>query len=105
MYNLQGKLDQHGTHFSRSIHAWSPTIHLTWFVYSNLSLVPMRSKHAPTPKRSLSDQRQTGLTVVLGHFIVPPPRQPWSRGERFLPSDYTATLAYWAHIAACDRYV
>jgi hypothetical protein len=27
----------------------------------------------------------------------PPSRQPWSRGERFQPSGYIATSAYWAH--------
>jgi hypothetical protein len=39
---------------------------------SNLSLVPMRTKLAPTPGRSLSDQRQTGPVVALGHLILPP---------------------------------
>jgi hypothetical protein len=71
----------------------------------NLSLVPTRSKHAPTPRRSLDDQRQTSPADVLGHFILPPSRQPWSRGERFWPSGYTATTAYSTHIPACDRYV
>jgi hypothetical protein len=71
----------------------------------NLSLVPMRLKQAPTPRRNLGDQRQTGPTVVLGHLILPPSRLPYSRGERSWPSGYTATLAYWAHIAAWDRYV
>jgi hypothetical protein len=40
----------------------------------NLLLVPMRSKHAPTPGRNLDDQRQTGLAVALGHLIRPPSR-------------------------------
>jgi hypothetical protein len=38
----------------------------------NLSLVPKRTKHAPIPERSLGDQRQIGLTVTLGHLILPP---------------------------------
>jgi hypothetical protein len=71
----------------------------------NLSLVSTRTKHAPTSKRSLDDQRQTSPAVALGHLILSPSRQPWSRGERFQLSDYTATSAYWAHIPACDRYV
>jgi hypothetical protein len=96
--------DQHATRFPRSIHAWSPTIHLTLSAYSNLSLVPMRLKQVPTPERSLDDQRQTGPAVVLGHLILSTSRQPWSRGERFRPSGHTATSTYWAHIPACDRY-
>jgi hypothetical protein len=71
----------------------------------NISLVPTRLKQAPTLGRSLGDRRQTGLAVVLGYLIPPPSRQPWSRGERFRPSGYTATLAYWAHIPVCDWYV
>jgi hypothetical protein len=71
----------------------------------NLSLVPTRMKYAPTPGRSFSDRRQTGPTVVLGHLIPPPSWQPWSRGEMFWSSCYTATSAYWAHIPACDQYV
>jgi hypothetical protein len=63
----------------------------------NLSLVPTRRKHAPTPGRSLGDRRQTGPTVILSHLIPPPSRQPWSRGERFRPSGNTTTLTYWAH--------
>jgi hypothetical protein len=49
------------------------------------------------PEESLSDQRQTGLAVVLGHLIPSPLRQPWSRGERFRPSGDVATSAYWTH--------
>jgi hypothetical protein len=63
----------------------------------NLSLVPTRMKHAPTPGRSLSDRRQTGSTVVLCHLIPPPSRQPWSRGEMFQPSGDISTSAYWAY--------
>jgi hypothetical protein len=48
---------------------------------SNLSLVPTRMKHAPTPGRSLDDRRQTGLTVVLGH-LIPLPHNSIGVGER-----------------------
>jgi hypothetical protein len=70
-----------------------------------LSLVPVRMNHATTPKRSLGDQRLTNPITALGHLILSPSWQPCSRGERFWPSGYTATLAYWAHISACDWYV
>jgi hypothetical protein len=36
-------------------------------------------------------------TVALGHLILPPSRQSWSRGEMFRPSGYIATSVYWAH--------
>jgi hypothetical protein len=36
---------------------------------------PTRRKHAPTPGRSLDNQRQTGPAVTLGHLILPPSRQ------------------------------
>jgi hypothetical protein len=67
-------------------------------VCDNLSLTPMKSKHAYTPRRSLGNQRQTGPAVVLGDLIPPPMRQPWGRGERFQSNGYTNTSAYWAHI-------
>jgi hypothetical protein len=38
----------------------------------NLSLVPTRMKHAPTPERSHGDQRLTSSAVALGHLILPP---------------------------------
>jgi hypothetical protein len=103
MYTLHGKI--WSTRFSCSICAWSPTIHLTWSTYSNLSLVPTRSKQTPTPERSLGNQRQTDPVVALGHLILPPSWQPWSRGEKVRPSGYITTLAYWTHIPTCDRYV
>jgi hypothetical protein len=75
--------------------------HTSPMVYvGNLSLVPTRTKHAPTPGRSFVDQRRTGPAIVLGHLILSPLRQPWSRGERFRPSGYTATSTYWAHITS-----
>jgi hypothetical protein len=40
----------------------------------NLSLVPTRTKQTPTFGRSLSDRRQTGLAIVLGHLIPSPSR-------------------------------
>jgi hypothetical protein len=64
----------------------------------NLSLVLTRSKHDPTSRRSLDDQRQTDLAVTLGRLILPTSRQPWSSGERFQSSGYTTTSAYWTHI-------
>jgi hypothetical protein len=66
----------------------------------NLSLVPIRTKHASTPGRSLGDQIWTGPAVTSGHLILPPLRLLWSRGERFQPSGYTATSAYWAQITS-----
>jgi hypothetical protein len=68
----------------------------TWF----LTLTPTKSKQAPTLRRSLGNQRQTGPAVVLGDRIPPPMRQPWSRGERFQPNGYTATSDYWTHITS-----
>jgi hypothetical protein len=72
--------------------------HISLVVHvDNLSLVPIRMKHAPTPGRSLDDRRQTDPAIILSHLIPPPSRQPWSRGERFWPSGDTTTSAYWAH--------
>jgi hypothetical protein len=70
----------------------SPVIHI-----GNLPLVPTWTKHAPTPRTIFGIQRQTDPAVVLGHLILPLSRQPWSRGERFRLSGYTATSAYRAH--------
>jgi hypothetical protein len=70
----------------------SPVVHV-----ANLSLVLTRMKHAPTPRRSVDDQRQTGLIVGLDHIILHPSRQPWSRGERIRSSSYIATSACWFH--------
>jgi hypothetical protein len=80
-----------------------PTSHVIHV--GNLSLVPTRMKHAPTPRRSLGDRRQTGLAIVLGHLIPPPSRQPWSRGRGF---DQVVTQLYQltgSISPACDRYV
>jgi hypothetical protein len=97
----RGKPDQHATYASHS----SPRmlgVRFLWAVpvRDNLSLAHTKSKQTPTPGRSLGNQRQTDPAVVLGDLILPPMRQPWSRGERFWPNGYTATLAYWAHITS-----
>jgi hypothetical protein len=97
----KGKPNQHATyasHFSPR----TPSVHFlrAVVVRNNLSLALTKSKQAPTPGRSLANQRQTGTAVVLGDLIPPPMRQPWSRGERFRPNGYTATLAYWSHITS-----
>jgi hypothetical protein len=105
MYTLQGKTrSTHHTLFT--LDPCMVTNHTSHVVcVGNLSIVPMRSKHTPTLGRSIGDQRQTGPTVILGHLILPPSQQLWSRGERFWPSDYTAILAHWTYIPACDQYV
>jgi hypothetical protein len=97
----RGKPDQHATYASHS----SPRmldVRFLWAVPVRdiLSLAHTKSKQTPTPGRSLGNQRQTDPAVVLGDLILPPMQQPWSRGERFWPNGYTATLAYWAHITS-----
>jgi hypothetical protein len=97
----RGKPDQHATYASHSSQSTSGVRFLRAVpVHDNLSLAPTKSKQTPTPKRSLGNQRQTGLAVVLGDLIPPPMRQPWSRGERFRPNGHTTTSAYWAHITS-----
>jgi hypothetical protein len=56
----------------------SPMVHV-----GNLSLVPTKTKPAPTPEGSLGDRRQTSLTVILGHLIPPTSRQRWYRERGF----------------------
>jgi hypothetical protein len=98
MYTLQGKSDQHVTYAS---HFSSRTPDIRFLqavpVRDNLSLAPTKSKQAPTPRRSLGNQKQAGPAIVLGGLIPPPMWHPWSRGKKFQPSGYTATSAYWAH--------
>jgi hypothetical protein len=105
MYTLQGKI--RSTH--HTLFTLDPRIvpdHTSNMVHVvNLSLVPTRTKHAHTPERTLGDQRQTGSVIAMGHLILPPSRQPCSMGERFWPSGYTATSAYWTHIPTCDWYI
>jgi hypothetical protein len=106
MYTLQGKPDQHATRIPHSIRVWSQTIRISrGQCIATFCVVPTRSKLSPTSERNLDDQKQTGPTVVWGHLILPPSRQPWSRREIFWPSGYRTTSAYWAHISACDQYV
>jgi hypothetical protein len=97
----RGKPDQHAMYASHSS-LRMPGVHFLWAVSvcDNLSLTPTKSKQAPTPERSLDNQRQTGPAIVLGGLILPPMRQPWSRGERFRLNGYTTTSAYWAHITS-----
>jgi hypothetical protein len=105
MYTLQGKT-QPTRHTLLILDPRRVPDHTSHVVHTgNLSLVPTRSKQAPTLRRSLDNQRQTDPTVVLDHLISPPSQQPWSRGEMFCPSSYTATSAYWAYITTYDRYV
>jgi hypothetical protein len=95
------KPEQHVTHTSHSSPR-TPGVRFlrTVPVRDNLSLAPTKSKQAPTPGRNLDNQRQTDPAVILGGLILPPMRHPWSRGERFRPNGYAATLAYWAHITS-----
>jgi hypothetical protein len=97
----RGKPDQHATY---TFHTSPCTLGVCFLravsVRDNLSLAPTKLKHAPTPERSPSNQRQIGPAIVLGDLIPPPMRQPWSRGERFWPNGYTATSAYWTHITS-----
>jgi hypothetical protein len=80
-------------------------MYLMWSTHSNLSRSPHEVKEGPYTRKKSWQPKQTGPTVILGHLTLPPSRRPWSRGERFQPSGYTATSAYWAHIPACTRYV
>jgi hypothetical protein len=106
IYTPQGKPDQHATCIWCSARVWSQTIRISCGQHiATFLVVPTRSKQASTPGRNLSDQKYTGSAIVLGHLILPPTQQPWSRGERFCPSGYTTTSAYWAHIPVCDRYI
>jgi hypothetical protein len=75
IYTLQGKSDQHATRIPCSVRVWSQTICISRGQrIATFHVVPMRSKHAPTPERNPSDQKQTGLAVILGHPILPPLR-------------------------------
>jgi hypothetical protein len=92
MYTLQGKI-RSTRHTLFTLDPRRVPNHTSHVVHvGNISLVPTRSKQAPTPRISLGDQRQTGLAVVFGHLILPPLRQPWNRGERIRSSGYTTIL-------------
>jgi hypothetical protein len=75
-----------------------------WFVYGPVPYIsrglsrpsfasPHKTKKCPYSRKK-SWQPKTGPTVTLGHLILPPSRQPWSRGEMFQPSGYTTISAY-----------
>jgi hypothetical protein len=51
-------------------------VRFLWIVpiHGNLSLALTKSKQAPTPERSLGNQRQTDPVVVSGDLIPPPMR-------------------------------
>jgi hypothetical protein len=60
-----------------------------WYSYPTVAViqidihpaVPTRMKQAPTPERSLGNQRQTGSAIVLGH-LIPLPHDSLGVGER-----------------------
>jgi hypothetical protein len=81
----------------------NPTSHVV--CVGNHSLVPTRTKQAPTPGRSLSDQRQTCPTVVLGH-LIPLPHDSLGVGERGFGQMVTQIHHLTGLISlACDRHV
>jgi hypothetical protein len=105
MYILQGKT--RSTCYTLStldLHRVSdPTSHVVHV--GNLLLVSMRMKHAPTPRRSLGDRRQTGPAVVLGH-LIPLPHGILGVGERGFSQVVTQLHQLTGPISpACDRYV
>jgi hypothetical protein len=100
MYTLQGKT-RSTRHTLSTLDSRMVPDHTTPVVHvANPSLVPTRPKHAPVLRRSFGNRRQTDPVVALGHLILRPSRQPWRREERFWPSGYTATSAYWVHITS-----
>jgi hypothetical protein len=71
--DCMGKPDQHATYASHSSpHVPGVRFPQTVPVHDNLSLAPTKSKQAHTSGRSLDNQRQTGLAVILGGLILPP---------------------------------
>jgi hypothetical protein len=78
----------------------SPVVHVGY-----LSLVLTRMKHAPTPGRSLDDQRQIGpsVTRVTSFFL---PHDSLVVGERGFGQVVTQLHQLTGPITpACDRYV
>jgi hypothetical protein len=94
MYTLQGEIRLTRHTLSMLDSRMVPDHTSSVVCIGNHSLVPTRPKQTPTPGRSLTNRRQTGPAFALGHLILPPSWQPWSRGERFHLSGYTATSAY-----------
>jgi hypothetical protein len=102
----RGKPDQQATYTSHSSPR-APDVRFlrTVPVRDNLSLAPMKSKYVPISERSLGDQRQTGLAVVLGDLISPPCDSP-GVGERGFGPMVTQLHQLTGHISpACDQYV
>jgi hypothetical protein len=78
----------------------SPMVHV-----SNLLLVPIKTKHAPTPRRSLSDRRHIDPVIVLGH-LIPLPHDSLGVGERSFVQVVTQLYQLTGPITpACDQYV
>jgi hypothetical protein len=102
----KGKPDQHTTYAFHSSPCL-PSVCFMWVVLirDNLSLAPMKSKQAPTPRRSLGNQRQTSPAVVLGDLIPPPMRQPWSSERGFGPMVTQLHQLTGPISPACDQYV
>jgi hypothetical protein len=105
------KSDQHITLFMLDLHRVpDPTSHVVHV--GNLSLVPTRTKEAPTPGRSLGNRRHTGPAVVLGHLIplphdsIPLPHDSLGVGERSFNQVVTQPHQLTGSISpSCDRYV
>jgi hypothetical protein len=72
MYTLQGKTrSTRHTLFTLDLHmVLDPTSHMVRV--DNLSLVPTRTKQTSTPGRSIGDQRQTDMAVILSRLILLP---------------------------------
>jgi hypothetical protein len=71
----------------------------------NISLVPTRTKHAPTPERSLGDRRQTGPAIVLVTSF-PLPHNSLGVGEIDFGQVVTQLHQLTGPITpACDRYI
>jgi hypothetical protein len=105
MYTLQRKTrSTRHTLFTLDLHRVpDPTSHVVHV--GILSLVPTRTKQAPTPERSLGDRRQTDLAVILGH-LIPLPHNSLGVGERGFGQVVTQLHQLTGPISpACDRYV
>jgi hypothetical protein len=103
MYTLQGKT-RSTRHTLSTLDLHRVPDHTSHVVYvGNLSLVLTRIKHAPTPRRSLSDRRQTGPARVTS---FPLPHDSLGVGERGFGHMVTQLHQLTRSITpACDRYV
>jgi hypothetical protein len=70
----------------------------------NLSLVPTRMKYAPTPKRNLVNQRQTGPIIALDHLFFLP-HDSLRVGERGFNQVVTQLQLTGPITPVCARYV